>query len=123
MLKTWIRDNISPEDFITSSGQLPFDPTCAAKGPNTGVSETRRRRNFEANEPDGNLGGQRAFFGGVQIGKFSGDSKRQAKFCKVGVFCPANYAPTQFTGLDCFGYFKRESSAVSLIIYPIPHQC
>lgn len=60
MLKTWIRDNISPEDFITSSGQLPFDPTYAAKGPNTGMSETRRRRNFDTNEQDGNLGGQRA---------------------------------------------------------------
>lgn len=50
--------------------------------------------------------GRAKSFGGVQIGKFSGDSNRQAKFCKFGVFCPANYAPTHLRGLIVLGTLK-----------------
>lgn len=108
MLKTWIRDNISPDDFITSSGQLPFDPTCAAKGPNTGMSETRRRRNFEANEPDGNLGGQRALVM-FRLGNFLVILNVRQNFARLEFFVLPIMLPPNLRGLIVLGTLKGKA--------------
>lgn len=85
--------------------QGPFDPTYAARGPDTGMSETSRGRIFDGNEPDDNLGGQRPLVV-FRLGN-SLVILNVWQILQGWSFLSCQFCSRPFTGLDCFGYFEK----------------
>lgn len=111
-----------PRGFLNLIRATSFWPHLRCQGAKYRNVWNKETKEFRCKWTGWQLGRAKSF-GGVQIGKFSGDSKRQVKICKVGVFCPANYAATHLRGLIVLGTLKEKFQGSAWLSILSPTKC